>query len=222
LTVPDVVSQAETDAKGALEKAGLVAKVAVQRTDAVPAGRVVSTEPKAGQPVKPQSAVTLTVAQPVSVDLVAAAAGATWTADGKALPFPTGTGAGPPAARTAQTAALADGTTGTVLLTQPVLPTGRVTGEFPIADGTVAGDHLVAKVGFLQGTDGTVDFVVSVDGRPLKTVTVAATDTKLEDIDVPLPAGATGVQISAAASAGSAGQRYEAVWKDLRVSAGGK
>jgi hypothetical protein len=111
-----------------------------------------------------------------------------------------------------------------VLLTQPVPQTGQVSGDLPVTGGIISGDHLVADVGFLQGSDGTVDFVVMAGGRELKRVTVPATETTLTHLDVDLSgaAGAPSVQIVAMASQGSTGSSYQAVWKGLRVSAGGK
>jgi beta-lactam-binding protein with PASTA domain len=224
LTVPNLLGRSLGDAKNALAAAGLVVAVVGKRVDGTPAGQVLAEDPAAGQAAKGQDTVTLTVAEPTVVDLIAGAASGTWTADGNPLTFPTAPTSGPPSARVAQDVTLVDGSTATVLLTQPVPQTGQVSGVLPVTGGILAGDHLVASVGFLQGSDGAVDFVVMAGGQELKRVPVAATDTVLTPLDVDLSgaAGAASVQIVAMASPGSTGLSYQAVWKDLRVSAGGK
>jgi hypothetical protein len=82
----------------------------------------------------------------------------------------------------------------------------------------------VASVGFLDGSDGTVVFIVMANGQELKRVTVAAADAALTPLDIDLSSvvGAPSVQIVAMADPQSSGSSYQAVWKGLRVSAGGK
>jgi hypothetical protein len=222
LKVPNVVGLQLANALPVLNRIAKVNPVS-QRTDDVPAGQVITTDPPAGQALLSGGAVTVTVAVP-SADLVAAAAQATWTADQQALKltFPTADTASPPAVRTMPNAPLQDGSSSpTELLTQPQAHAGAdVTAELPVPSGILTGDHLVGKVGFLQGSDGSVDFVVSAGGKELDRVPGNATDAALQTLDVDLSpeAGQGNVTISVVVRSDSTGLSDQAVWKDLKIT----
>jgi beta-lactam-binding protein with PASTA domain len=222
LTVPDLRGKLQSDALTALQGLGLVAAPIFARDDSRPPGQVLSEDPAPGQAVKANDKIKLTIAEPTTVDLVGGAASGTWTADGNPLTFPTPTTGGPPSVRVAHNVTLADDTVATVLLTQPVPQTGQVTGSLPVTGGIISGDHLLASVGFLQGSDGVVDFIVMANNQQLNKVTVDSSATTLTPLNVDLSgaAGASSVQIVALAHPGSTGSGYQAVWKDLRVTGG--
>jgi beta-lactam-binding protein with PASTA domain len=226
LQVPNLLGKSLGDATSALAAVGLAVAVVEKRVDGTPAGQVIAENPAAGQAAKAQDKVTVTVAEPTVVPLIPPPASGKWTtADGTTLTFPTPTTSGPPSVQVEENATLADGTTATVLLTQPV-PSGQVAGDLPVTGGVISGDHLVASVGFLPGSDGAVDFLVMVNGQevgsPLTVDPTTTTALTTLDVDLSGAAGAKSVQIVARAAQGSTGQSYQAVWKDLRVSAGGK
>jgi beta-lactam-binding protein with PASTA domain len=226
LKVPNVVGLQLANALPLLNPIAKVNQVS-QRTDDVPAGQVIKTDPPAGQALLSGGAVTVTVAV-ASADLVAAAAQATWTADQQALKltFPTADSASPPAARTVPNAPLQDGSSSpTELLTQPRAQGGAdVTAELPVAGGILNGDHLRGQVGFLQGGDGSVDFVVSAGGKELGRVAANATDTALQPLDVDLSpaAGQANLLISVVVRSDSTGLSDQAVWKDIKITAAPK
>jgi hypothetical protein len=220
--VPNLLGKSLGDATRLLAAAGLAVAVVEKPVSGTAAGQVIDENPKPGQAAKAQDKVTLTVAE---LDLIAAAPSGTWTDGVTTLTFPTPTTSAPPAVRVEQDVALADNSIATVLLTQPV-QSGQVIGELPVTGGIVNGDHLLASVGFLPNSDGTVDFLVMVNGQevgsPLTVDPTTTTALTPLDVDLSSAAGAQSVQIVARASQGSTGQSYQAVWKDLRVSAGDK
>lgn len=211
--MPDVVGQPSDRAVRVLERAGLATRTAVRHTSAAPAGAVLRTNPAAGAAVTSGDEVTLTVAEPL--DFYDLAERATWQVDSASVDFPARTAAGP---RKEAAADLEDGTRGRVLVLRPSTPRGSVSGDFPITDGIVAGDHLLGEVGFLQGAaGGSVEFAVTVNGHEVYSLTKEA-DGVLQPIDVDLTGaqGATTVRISVV------GPDHPAVWKDLRIETQGK
>jgi hypothetical protein len=108
-----------------------------------------------------------------------------------------------------------------------------LTGEFTVEDGIIDGDRLVANVGFLAGTSGTVTFTVFADGVEPKVVEDSAGDGILRPIalDLTRASGQTSVTIKVTASVSptptpsttdapsdspAVGQ-YAAVWKNLQI-----
>lgn len=93
---------------------------------------------------------------------------------------------------------------------------GLITGGFKLAQPAVAGDHVRARVGLLKGATGTVTFVVKANGKVIAQVTDTA-DGKLKDFDVDLTSaqGATSIEITVQAGAGST--QTAAIWQDLRL-----
>jgi hypothetical protein len=174
--------------------------------------------------------VTVELAVPTAVDLVAAAPTALWS-DGKgAVAFgpPVPPAAGPavlplPARGAAflhpPTTVLEDAAPAAALAMEPA-PGGAVRGAFTLPQPVIAGDHVRALVGVLPGATGTVEFSVTSNGillNPVITDTSADGALKLLDVDLgPVVAqGATALQISVKAPPGSVDNR--AFLKDLRI-----
>jgi beta-lactam-binding protein with PASTA domain len=216
----DVVGQPLATVTEKLKNLGLLVTATPTRSNKVPRDAVLSSLPAPGAQAPAGSTVKLEVGVPTGpVDLLAAAPAAAWTDEtGSPLTFGTpapGRGfAGPLAA----TAVIEDGTSGPGLTTVPNPVQGAtVVGTFTLPGPVIAGDHLRASVGLLQGGSGVDDFLVRAGTADLTPVVHAVADRKLDVLDVDLtPAvGVTAVQI--VVTAGANGPGAPAVWKDLRI-----
>jgi hypothetical protein len=113
-----------------------------------------------------------------------------------------------------------DGSVGTVLVTQPQPAVASViTGRFSVGEKVIAGDHLIADVGFLQNSGDSVVFRFLVDGIEVGSVADTSADQTLQRLDVPLTdaVGKTSVTIEVEVAADAVAGSYEAVWKSLRM-----
>lgn len=218
------------EATQALKNAGLTVKGTVpEHSNAVPDGRVLSTDPTEGSKVDPGSAVTLMVAKnTVPVDLIAAAGEATWTnGSGAKLSF-AGSDDGK-AGRVRQFTDTVQGSLATVLETNPQ-ETGAVSGVYKLTEPVVAGDHVLARVGLLKQTTsgqsqagGQVEqmpmtFQIEINTKVVKTVTVSTKDNKFQDLDADLSSaqGASSVKITVLADK-SVTKEWKPVWQNPRL-----
>lgn len=216
IELPDLTAQAADDAIKVLNGLGLKPKTVTVHSNAVADGQVLSTEPAADSKVDPGSDVTLTVARNTArVDMIAAAAQAAWESEAGELPFP-GKDTDPSGFALVRDAVLEDGTPAKVLETHP-RGNGFVTGVYKLAEPAVPGDHVVARIGLLQGAGGEVTFVVKANGKIIQQVTDTA-DGQLKDLDADLSSakGATSIEITVLAGPSSA-QDWAPVWQDLRL-----
>jgi hypothetical protein len=191
---------------------------------------VLSITPPPGSPVAPGSPVTVELAVPTAVDLVAAAPTALWSDEQGGITFSLTAPAVPapsvPPVAPARGAAfllppttpLEDNKPAAALAMQPGV-NGRVTGAFTLPQPVIAGDHVRALVGMLPGAAGTVEFSVTANGILLSPqVTDTSTDgaLRLLDVDLGPVVGATALQVSVKpAVPASADNR--AFLKELRV-----
>jgi hypothetical protein len=100
---------------------------------------------------------------------------------------------------------------------------GRIVGDFTLPGPIKAGDRFKAKVGFLAGAGGAVEFVVAAMGGSLGSVPVAvsvedtATDGMLKTIDADLTPLAGGAVIRLLVDAGESSGQDWAVWVEARI-----
>ncbi|MGH3826490.1 MAG: PASTA domain-containing protein [Pseudonocardiaceae bacterium] len=217
VTLLDLTGQSVDDATKTLTGLGLKAKTVLVHSNAVADGQVLSTAPAAATKVDPGSEVTLTIARnTASADLIATADQAAWTSEAGKLTFPGKAGSTAPFALV-RSATLPDGSTAQVLETHPAA-NGFVTGVYQLATPAVAGDHVRARVGLLEGTgsaSGQVTFQVKANGKVIKQVTGSV--GQLTDLDADLSAakGATSIEITVLA--GASPVTGSPVWQDLRL-----
>lgn len=196
-----------------------VAQVPIHSNKAA-AGTVLESDPPVGTPPPPGSTVTLKVAQPTEIsDLLTVAPTGKWASNlGGPLTFPGTTGDGNGFVLIDPSATLEDGTTAKVLETHPYWQSdGDITGTLTLPDPVIAGDHLRAQVGFLTGSDDSVTFVVSAQGKELARVTDGGADRKLRKVDADLTSVAGATDLVIQVLAGPRGDLDLAVWKDLRI-----
>jgi beta-lactam-binding protein with PASTA domain len=219
---PDILGQPAVAVEQKLKEAKLTVVQTPTRSNKVARDAVLSSDPAPGTSVAEASTVTLQVGVPTGpIDLLAPDAIVTWSDAIGPITFDTqvpGQGfAGP----LGPTALVEDGTTGVEkpgLVTAPdATPGAFVIGTFSLKEPVIAGDHLVADVGLLQGAAGVIDFSVKSKDVDLTPVVHGVADGKLDVLDVDLtPAvGATQVQIVATAAAGGPGM--PAIWRNLRI-----
>jgi hypothetical protein len=217
VTIPPLARTPGPTAVQTLTGLGLKVQQVTTHSNKAGAGEVLSTTPPGGAQVAAGSPVTVELASPTAVNLVAAAPSAVWSDELGGLTF------GPPApGRGAAfvhppTTVLEDGKPAAALAMQPG-PNGRVTGAYTLPQPVIPGDRVRALVGLLPGAAGTVEFSVTANGI-LLTPTVVDTSTdgqlKLLDVDLGPVAGATALQVSVKATPGSTDNR--AFLKDLRI-----
>ncbi|OLT14846.1 hypothetical protein BJF78_17615 [Pseudonocardia sp. CNS-139] len=135
---------------------------------------MLASRPEAGTSVAPGSEVTLTVATPTAVDLLALAPEAEWTNSvSDTVPFDGDNIGNEGRVRVVPNAELVTGERATVLETRPdQVATGSITGTFTLPAPIVAGDRFVAAVGHLAGGVGNLTFEVEVEGVPVDALTV--------------------------------------------------
>ncbi|RSM47408.1 PASTA domain-containing protein [Amycolatopsis balhimycina DSM 5908] len=236
VTVPDVVGMPEAGARGALTAANLVPVVTRSASNTVPAGVVLAQTPKGGTSAAPRTQVTITVSsgKPAPVDLMARAAGASWTTGAGTLPFNGNDGDARGFAltrhgRTEGGCALEDGTAPDPYLeTHPQwVDNGFINGVYTLPRPIAAGDHFRSKIGFVwcnPNEAGDATFVVSVIGPGGAATDVArvrdtSADRVMRQIDADLSAHAGATQIRLRIEAGaSAGQDW-ASWIGPRIGA---
>jgi beta-lactam-binding protein with PASTA domain len=218
--MPNLAGMPLAAAQKALADSGLtVGSVVRTHTNKARADQVLSTTPAAGSPVPAKTPVTIEVAAPTAVDLVAAASTAKWSDQTGPIVF----GEPPPPGRGAASlippeTPLEDGSTGAAVGAQPGAVGGRVTAVFTLPDAIIAGDRLTAFVGLLPGAQGQVEFSVTANGRRLEPALLdAATDGALKSyvVDLTPVAGARTVQIDVTDKSVVLDDR--AFWKDLRI-----
>jgi beta-lactam-binding protein with PASTA domain len=181
------------------------------RDNSQPAGTVLSTEPKPGEPLTAGQTVTIFEAAPTNVALDPVTA--TWTAGTTPLTFPTAPGGAAPIART-ERATPGDETSTLLLIIEPVAA-GVITGKFGLEEPVIAGDHLRARVMFV---DGGVSITVRAGGKALAAPTFGtAQPDGFGDLDVDLtPAvNAKDIEITVTSSGVAGAERV--TWSDVRI-----
>ena len=116
-----------------------------------------------------------------------------------------------------RSATLPDGSTAQVLETHPAAD-GFVTGVYQLAAPAVAGDHVRARVGLLEGTGGTggqVTFQVKANGKVIKRVTGSGGQFTDLDADLSAAKGATSIEITVLAGAKTI--TASPVWQNLQL-----
>ncbi len=219
IEMPDLTTLVAGDAVKKLKELGLKPKTVTVHSNAVANGQVLATKPAAESKVSPGSDVALAVARNTArVDLIATAGQATWKKNASVtLTFPGTDGDFRGFVLIRNRGTLEDGTTAKVLETRPEqIPNGSITGVYKLAEPVVAGDHVRARVGLLQGASGEVTFVVKAKNQIIEQVTESA-DGTLTDLDADLSSvkGATSVEITVLGGASTPGDL--AVWQNLRL-----
>ncbi len=218
IEVPDLTTRSADEATKELVALGLTAKTVVTHSNAVANNQVLSTTPAAASKVNPGSQITLTVARnTAAADLIATAGEAAWKSGAGRLTFPGKDTDTTGFVLVRDAAMLEDGTTATVLETDPQqVNNGLITGVYKLAESVVPGDHVRARVGFLKGATGQVTFIVKANGKVIQQVTDGA-DGQLQDLDADLISakGATSIEITVLAAPNST--KNWAVWQDLRL-----
>lgn len=216
--IPQLRGHAAAAATEKLTGLGFKVKPVEVHSNDVPKGRVLSTDPAAGNSAEKGTEVVLHVARPTEpIDLMKLAPEATWRSAAGVLPFPGNDGDTRGFVLIREDAQLEDGTVDDVLETHPEwVAGGEIRGRFQLAESIVRGDHLRAEVGMLGWAGGNVDFVVMSGGQQLGRVNDGA-DGKLKKLDVDLsPAqGSRTIEIVVLAGV-SSGQDW-AIWRDLRI-----
>ena len=102
---------------------------------------------------------------------------------------------------------------------------GHIYGNFTLSQPIEAGDHFKAKVGFMSGAGGNVNFqVIATDGKlpgggvVVTTVSDSGKDGQIRSIDADLSGFAGGKTIILAVDATNPGAGQDwAVWEDARI-----
>ena len=100
---------------------------------------------------------------------------------------------------------------------------GRIVGDFGLPRPIQAGDRFRTRVGFLQGSGGSVKFIVAAMGGTLSSVPVVVavddtgSDGLLRTIDADLGPVAGGTIIRLMVEAGPSGGQNQAVWANPRI-----
>jgi len=212
--LPNLVGNSTAEAAGDLTELGLTARTEEVRTNERPKGEVIATEPPAGTQVQAGDQVTLRVAAPTAIDLLALAPDATWTSGSQTVPFgrdATGTGG---SARVVEDAQLIDGQEATVLVTEP--GNLMVTGVFTLPEPLIAGDVLRVEVGHLADGIGMLDLRVEVNGQEVDAVSADA-NSGVVDVTQDLSAHAGETTIAISHKAVYSQFMSPAFWKGLRI-----
>jgi beta-lactam-binding protein with PASTA domain len=213
--LPELVGLSTGDAEKQLTDLKLTARTEEVHTNELPEGEVIATEPRAGTEVAAGEQVTLKVAAPTAVDLVALAPEAKWTSSSQTVTFggaQTGLGG---SAEVVKDADLIDGQQATVLVTEP--GNFQITGSFTLPEPLIEGDHVVVDVGHLAGGTGVIQVGISVNGQVIDSVT-ADENSGVQNITQDLSAHAGETTITITHTAASYGQSAPAAfWKGLRI-----
>ena len=223
LVLPNLAKRPRAQAAEDLTKLGLTVAVRPQHTNEAARDTVLSTEPAAGSQVDAHSSVTLVLAAPTAQDLVDLAPKAIWSEASSTLstvnptppnltPLNVGTTPDDPVAVLPPET----GPNGTPTI--PVLsvnPLDTIIGTYMLTEPTIDKDHVRAQVVLQDGADGPVTVDVVANGVTLQGVKAESGlfSGGPQPLDVPLPPGATSIQIKVTGS----GTNNWALVKALRI-----